>query len=445
MTVYSQLNHTHDPSARSWVESAQSADCDFPIQNLPWCVQRSELGLQVGVRIGTQHLAVAPLATAGLLAGFEPALFEGPYLSEALLSLSPERRGALREALFALLSSEASAELQAQVSAHLSPIGELTLPIKIGDYTDFYASVHHATNVGMMFRPTNPLLPNYKWLPVGYHGRASSVVVSGTPVKRPSGQKAPTEEGGTPGFGPCALLDYELEVGAVVGRGTALGEPLDIEEAGERLFGLCLLNDWSARDIQKWEYQPLGPFLAKNFLSSVSPYVVTAEALAPFRAPAPARAEGDPAPLPHLYSERDQAEGCFDVTLQVHLSTEAMRAQGLPAHQLSEGSFKEMYWTVAQMLTHHSASGCNLQPGDLLGSGTVSGPERSQRGCLLELTWDGGVGNPLPTTSRSPITLPSGEERRFLLAGDELSLSGRCHAEGARSIGFGSCIGRVLD
>lgn len=441
MSAHTQLDHTHDPSASSWVESANEPGADFPIQNLPWCVQDG----QVGVRIGAQHLAVAPLATEGLLKGFEVTLFEGPHLSERLLSLSPERRVELRHGLFALLSCEASAEEQRRVGAHLAPIGALTLPIRVGDYTDFYASVHHATNVGMMFRPTNPLLPNYKWIPVGYHGRASSVVVSGTDVRRPFGQKAPSEEGGAPSFGPCALLDYELEVGAVVGRGNPLGEPLNIDEAGERIFGLCLLNDWSARDIQKWEYQPLGPFLAKNFLSTISPYIITVEALAPFRVAVPARAEGDPAPLPHLYSERDQAEGCFNVTLQVHLSTAQMRAEGLAAQQLSEGSFKEMYWTIAQMLTHHSASGCNVRPGDLLGSGTVSGPERGQRGCLLELTWDGGVGNPLPTTSRTPITLPTGEERRFLLAGDELSLSGRCHAEGRRSIGFGSCTGLILD
>ena len=231
----------------------------------------------------------------------------------------------------------------------------------------------------------------------------------------------------------------------MVGRGNALGEPLKIEQADEHLFGLCLLNDWSARDLQKWEYQPLGPFLAKNFLTSISPYIITTEALAPFRAKVPARAEGDPQPLPHLYSERDQAEGCFDVRLSAHLSTAEMRAQGLPPHQLSSGSFKEMYWTVAQMLTHHTSSGCALNPGDLLGSGTVSGPERSQRGCLLELTWDGGVGNPLPTTSRTPITLPTGEERRFLLAGDELTLRGHCEAEGARRIGFGECSGVVQD
>lgn len=441
MNPLSQLDHTHDPHAQSWVMSANDPVTDFPIQNLPWCVQAG----QVGIRIGDQHLAIAPLVATGLLKGFEQELFEGVYLSEALLSLTPTRRIELRHALFSLLKSEASAEVQHQVESYLSPIQDLTLPIKIGDYTDFYASVHHATNVGMMFRPTNPLLPNYKWIPVGYHGRASSVVVSGTPVKRPLGQKAPAEEGGVPSFGPCALLDYELEVGAVVGRGNPLGTPLEIEEAGEQLFGLCLLNDWSARDLQKWEYQPLGPFLAKNFLSSISPYIVTTEALAPFRVAVPARAEGDPAPLPHLYSERDQTEGCFDVTLKVHLRTAQMRAEGIEAQQLSEGSFKEMYWTIAQMLTHHSASGCNLRPGDLLGSGTVSGPERRQRGCLLELTWDGGVGHPLPTTSRTPIRLPTGEERRFLEDGDEISLSGRCHAQGTRSIGFGSCVGIITD
>jgi fumarylacetoacetase len=317
----------------------------------------------------------------------------------------------------------------------LVPMGEaeLFLPAEIGDYTDFYASAHHATNVGSMFRPDNPLLPNYKWVPIGYHGRASSVVVSGTPVRRPSGQrKGPHDP--APTYGASRSLDYELEIGAFVGRGNALGARIPIEEAESHLFGLVLVNDWSARDVQAWEYQPLGPFLAKSFATTISPWVVTLDALEPFRVPVAPRAPDDPAPLPYLASVVDQARGAFDITVEAWLATARMRAAGHPPVRLSRGSFRDMYWTVAQLLTHHASNGCNLRPGDLLASGTISGPARESRGCLLELTWRGA----------EPLALPDGETRAFLEDGDELLLRAYCEREGAARIGFGECRGIVL-
>jgi fumarylacetoacetase len=309
----------------------------------------------------------------------------------------------------------------------------MALPAEIGDYTDFYASVHHATNVGRMFRPDNPLLPNYKWVPIGYHGRASSVVVSGTPVRRPSGQLK-DDGADAPSFAPTRRLDYEVELGCYVGPGNALGEPVPIGAAADQLFGFCLLNDWSARDLQAWEYQPLGPFLAKNFASTVSPWVVTSAALAPFRAPVAARAEGDPAPLPYLADPEDAAAGGVGVELEVLLLTEAMRAGGYPPYRLSRSDALDLYWTPAQLVAHHASNGCNLRPGDLLGSGTVSGPEDGARGCLLELTWRGS----------RPVTLPGGETRRFLEDGDEVILRGMCRRPGAVPIGFGECRGRIV-
>jgi fumarylacetoacetase len=313
------------------------------------------------------------------------------------------------------------------------------------NYTDFYASIHHATTVGSMFRPDNPLLPNYKHIPIGYHGRASSIVVSGTEVRRPRGQQAPPEGDpkATPAFGPCKMLDYELEVGLFVGPGNALGQPIPIGKAASHIFGLCLVNDWSARDIQKWEYQPLGPFLAKNFATTISPFIVTMEALEPFRCPALRRPDGDPRPLPYLYSEEDQARGGIDITLEVWLQSEQMRARGLSPVLLSKSNaFKDLYWTPAQLLTHHASNGCNLQPGDLLASGTVSGPGLTERGCLLELTWDGvgADGKPRP---RKPVQLPTGETRTFLTDGDEVIFKGYCERGGFRRIGFGECRGRI--
>jgi fumarylacetoacetase len=309
---------------------------------------------------------------------------------------------------------------------------ELFLPAQIGDYSDFYASVYHASNVGSMFRPDNPLLPNYKWVPIGYHGRASTIVLSGTSVRRPSGQiKDPTAE--SPVFKPSAALDYEMEIGCFVGPGNPIGESVPIEQAEQHLFGLCLVNDWSARDIQSWEYQPLGPFLAKSFATTISPWVVTMEALEPFRVPAFRRPPGDPEPLPYLDSAAGRSRGGLDLTVEVYLTTERMRAAGNPPHKLSRASARDLYWTLAQMLTHHTSNGCSLRPGDLFATGTVSGPAKDSRGCLLELTWRGS----------EPLTLPSGETRKFLEDGDEVILQGYCEREGAARIGFGECRGVV--
>jgi fumarylacetoacetase len=309
---------------------------------------------------------------------------------------------------------------------------EMLLPAVIGDYTDFYASVFHATNVGKMLRPDNPLLPNYKWVPIGYHGRASSLVVSGTEIARPQGQTEPGESG-EPRFGPTRSLDYELEVAAFLGPGNRLGVPIPLAEAESHLFGLCLLNDWSARDVQKWEYQPLGPFLAKSFATSISPWVVTLEALAPYRVAAFARPAGDPQPLPHLANAEDREHGGFDLRLEVQLTTKAMRERGLPPFRVSHSNLRDVYWTLAQMVAHHSSNGCNLRPGDLIASGTVSGPEPENRGCLIERTWRG----------TEPLALPSGEARRFLEPGDEVILRGHCERDGFARIGFGECRGVV--
>ncbi|HEX5632775.1 MAG TPA: fumarylacetoacetase, partial [Gemmatimonadales bacterium] len=334
-----------------------------------------------------------------------------------------------------LLRADAPEGIAARPHAVLVPQAEaeLLLPLHIGDYTDYYASVFHATNVGRMFRPDNPLLPNYKYVPIGYHGRSSSIVVSGTPVRRPEGQTR-DDPAHPPIVGPTKRLDYELEMGFVIGTGNQLGEPIRLEDAERHLFGLCLLNDWSARDVQTWEYQPLGPFLAKNFATSVAPWVVTAEALAPFRAPAFRRPDGDPAPLPYLAGAENERAGAFDVTLEVWLASARMRAEGTAPVRLSRSRLADLYWTPAQLVTHHTMNGCNLRPGDLLGSGTVSGEGKDARGCLLELTWRG----------TEPVELPTGEMRRFLEDGDELVLRGWCERDGFRRIGFGECRGIVV-
>jgi fumarylacetoacetase len=309
---------------------------------------------------------------------------------------------------------------------------EPTLPARVGDYTDFYASIHHATNVGSMFRPDNPLLPNYKWVPIGYHGRASSIVASGTTVRRPAGQTR-DDPASPPSYAPSRRLDYELEIGAVVSAGNPLGEPIPIGDAERHVAGLCLVNDWSARDIQTWEYQPLGPFLAKSFATTVSPWIVTLDALAPFRVPAAERAAGDPAPLPYLDDPEDRARGGFGITLEVLLTTRRMRDDGHAPFLVSRGNFATMYWTVAQLVAHHSSNGCNLLPGDLIASGTVSGPEKESRGCLLERTWRGS----------DPLLLPTGERRQFLEDDDEVVMRAWCARDGHRRIGFGECRGRV--
>jgi fumarylacetoacetase len=354
-----------------------------------------------------------------------------------LMALGAGPRAELRRQVSDLLRTDASARRTDHRLGErlLVPQGdaELLLPAVIGDYTDFYASVDHATNVGSMFRPDNPLLPNYKWVPIGYHGRASSIVPSGTPVRRPSGQSR-GPEAQTPSFGPTRSLDYEMELGLFVAAGNPLGEPVPIARAEERIFGFCLVNDWSARDIQTWEYQPLGPFLAKNFATTVSPWVVSIEALEPFRVPAYERPAGDPAPLAYLESPENRRRGGFDVTLEVLLRTARMRDTGLPAYRLSRSRMADLYWTPAQMLTHHTSNGCNLEPGDLFATGTISGPAKDSRGCLLELTWRGA----------EPVTLPTGETRRFLEDGDEVIMRGYCQRPGTPRIGFGECQGVVL-
>jgi fumarylacetoacetase len=432
------INETHDPTLTSWVESANAPESDFPIQNLPFGVFRrrgSDEPARGGVAIGDQILDLAACVREGLLRGPAAERSTGPVLN-GLLALGPAAWAELRKQISRLLRADSPAFRAdgAFGTRILAPAAEaeLLLPVDIGDYTDAYASVFHATNIGSMFRPDNPLLPNYKYVPIAYHGRASSIVVSGAPVRRPSGQTRPDPEG-EPRFGPCAALDYELELGFFAGPGNPLGQPIPIAEADRHIFGVCLVNDWSARDIQRWEYQPLGPFLAKSFATTISPWIVALEALAPFRAPAFQRPAGDPPPLPYQLAQEDQERGAIDITLEVYLRTAKMRASGADAVRLSRGSFADMYWTIAQLLTHHASNGCNLRPGDLIASGTVSGPRREARGCLQELTWGG----------REPVELPGGEQRRFLQDGDEVIVRGYCERAGFRRIGLGECIGEV--
>lgn len=440
------LNATHDAGLQSWIESANHPQTDFPPQNLPYCVFQREGRRRIGVGIGDQILDLYELSGAGALVGAAVELLQSPSLN-ALMGLNLAERQKLRSDLSSLLTDRDGALarnslLQQKVLVPQSAVS-LELPAEIGDYTDFYASLYHATNVGSMFRPDNPLLPNYKHIPIGYHGRASSIVPSGTPVRRPSGQLPPPTEGAAPTWGPCQNLDYELELGFWVGRGNQLGEPIAVGAAESHLFGVCLLNDWSARDMQRWEYQPLGPFLAKNFASSISPWVVTMEALAPFRCPAFARPESDPQPLAYLNDPENQRRGGIEIQLEVWLASQKMRDQKLPAVRLSQGTFAQMYWTAAQLLTHHASNGCNLRSGDLLGSGTISGPSRESRGCLLELTWNGEYGRPVPGNQRTPLTLPSGEQRIFLADGDEIIFRGWCERPGLRRIGLGECRGVI--
>ena len=431
------LNETHDPRARSWVESANQGESEFPIQNLPFGVFAPLQGgaARIGVAIGDQVIDLDGCRERGLFSG-EAAECAQVFGDDSLNRLMASGRRcwtAIRLQLFHALRHDATPGMRERL--RLLPISdvEMRLPARVGDYTDFYASIHHATNVGSMLRPDNPLLPNYKWLPVAYHGRASSLVASGTPVRRPRGQISEAANQ-PPLFAPSRRLDYEAEVGFFIGPGNRLGEPVAIGRAEEHIFGLCLVNDWSARDLQTWEYQPLGPFLAKNFATTLSSWVVTLEALAPFRVAAAARATGDPRPLPHLFDADDQSSGGIALTVEVWLSSGQMRERRIVPVRLSCGRLSEMYWTPAQMVAHHGSNGCNLQSGDLLASGTLSGPTKSERGCLLELTWRGA----------EPITLPTGEQRRFLEDGDEVTLRGFCQRQGAMRIGFGECRGVVL-
>jgi fumarylacetoacetase len=420
---------TNDPALTSWVGSAQGSD--FPIQNLPLGIfSVGQRRRRAGVAIGDYVLDLVGISD--LLDEDWREDLSQPVLN-SWLARGAEAQSALRLRLVELLSDEryrddVEPELIGQTEARMH------VPCFIGDYTDFYVGIHHATNVGRQFRPDNPLLPNYKHVPIGYHGRASSVRASGEPVVRPSGQRKAADSD-APEFGPSRRLDYELELGIWIGEGNELGQPIPIREAGEHIAGYCLLNDWSARDIQAWEYQPLGPFLAKNFLTSVSPWVVNPQALEPFRKPMPPRPAGDPQPLPYLDDPTDRERGALAVQLEVTLLTEQMRRQGLPPHVLSRGSADAaMYWSVAQIIAHHTVGGCNLQPGDLIGTGTLSTDSNAGLGSLLEISRGG----------KQPIDLPTGETRSFLEDGDEVTLRAWCEGEGAFRIGFGECVGRVV-
>ncbi|HEX5237341.1 MAG TPA: fumarylacetoacetase [Sphingomicrobium sp.] len=425
-----KLDETHDSSRVSWVSGSQPGG-DFPIQNLPLGIfSVGERRRRACVAIGDYVLDLTGIAD--LLDSEWTDDLSQPVLN-GWLARGPEAQNALRRRLIELLSDE---QYRDEVEPEL--IGQtevrMHLPCVVGDYTDFYVGIHHATNVGKQFRPDNPLLPNYKYVPIGYHGRASSVRVSGEPVIRPNGQrKAPDAD--APGYGPSRRLDYELELGIWIGEGNELGSPIPIGEAAEHIAGYCLLNDWSARDIQAWEYQPLGPFLAKNFLTSISPWIVSPQALAPFRKPMPERPSGDPKPLPYLDDAADQARGALAVQLEVTLTTEEMRKRGLAPRILSRGSADAaMYWSAAQIVAHHSSNGCNLQPGDLIGTGTLSTDSAGGLGSLLEISRGG----------KQPLELETGEKRNFLEDGDELTLKAWCEADSAVRIGFGECVGRVV-
>ena len=427
--IVAELDRSHDPARTSWVKSANGHP-EFPIQNLPFGAMSTDGLPAIVVAIGDEALPLAAAFDAGLGADLPLDPQFAPFLLDQLTAESPEVWTSLRLALSDALSDPA---WEARLRGALIPQTQVEhlLPINAGDFTDFYASIHHATNVGSMFRPDNPLLPNYKWVPIAYHGRSSSLIVDGTPFRRPAGQtRAP--EADAPTYGPCKSLDYELELGIFIGGDNPLGTVVPAGEASSRIFGVSLLNDWSARDIQAWEYQPLGPFLAKNFATTVGPWVVTADALRPFRVPMPSRPVGDPLPLPHLTVPSDYT---WAIELDVHLTTTAMRQRGDVPFRVSRVRYDEaMYWSPSQMVAHHGSNGCDLRSGDLIGTGTISGPSPDSRGCLLERTWRGA----------EPLTLPDGTQRRFLEDGDEVTLTGRCTAPGAIPIGFGQCRGVVL-
>jgi len=435
------VNATHNPELTSWIESANSPESDFPIQNLPFGVfsRKGDSERRVGVAIGDQIIDVGESLSANLWSGGardvarwcdRPNLNELMQAPKAALS---EFRARLSELLTGTPGDDSV--INPLPPGALVPMAEAEMfpPAVIGDYTDFYASIYHATNVGKLFRPDAPLLPNYKYVPIGYHGRASSIVVSGTEITRPRGQITP-QGSQKPNFAPTEMLDYEAEVGFFVGRGNELGTTIPIGEAEDHIFGICLVNDWSARDIQSWEYQPLGPFLAKNFATTISPWVVTWEALEPYRVPSFFRPPSDPAPLPYLSSEKDRSAGGLDLTVEVYIRSMLMREGRLRPARLSAASLADMYWTPAQMLTHHASNGCNLRPGDLFASGTVSGPEPNSQGCLLELTRRGA----------ETVTLPTGEERKFLHDGDEITIRAYFQREGAARIGLGECSGLIV-
>jgi fumarylacetoacetase len=417
-----------------WITTANDPASDFPIQNLPYGAFQNEGYQRIGVAIGTQILDLNASMRTGLLEGLPHDLLAACTAEwlNPLMALGAPAWAELRNHLQLLLSADTPPDTRERVAVCLVPMrnARMQLPAQIGDYTDFYASIHHARRVGTLFRPDNPLLPNYKHIPIAYHGRASSIVASGTDIPRPSGQTKSVS--GTPGFGPSCSLDYELEVGFFIGAGNPLGHPIAIAHAEQHIFGLCLVNDWSARDMQTWEYQPLGPFLAKSFATTISPWVVPLAALAPYRAPVPSREPGDPEPLAYLRPPSMRC-GAIDVTLEVRLDSRLMRTTGSPGMQMSTANLSHLYWTPAQMLAHHTSNGCNLRPGDLLATGTVSGPEEGSEGCLLEKRH-----NP------EPICLPSGELRTFLEDGDRVTLSAHCEKPGLPRIGFGNCTGTIV-
>ncbi len=426
------IDETHDPGRTSWVASA-NGHAMFPIQNLPIGIFSPPGGSpRGGIAIGDSILDIGAALDGGLLTGAarDSAELAAGRALNAWLAAGPAAHRALRRQVSGLLEMNAPGTTRAIADRllHDAAACRLHLPARIGDFTDFYAGIHHATTAGRINRPDNPLMPNYKYVPVAYHSRASSVRVSGEAVRRPNGQRKPPEQA-EPDFGPCRNFDYELELGVWIGQGNELGIPIPIAEAHRHVAGLCLLNDWSARDIQVWESQPLGPFLAKSLSTSISPWIVTSDALAPFRMPQPARPAGDPAPLPHLLDASDQQTGALNIGFDVLLQTNAMRHMGLAPHPISHANASMLYWTVAQMVAHHASNGCNLQPGDLFGSGTVSGTEPGTEGCLLEMTRGG----------RQPITLPNGEVRRYLEDGDEVIFRGSCRRDGYAAIGFGEC------
>jgi fumarylacetoacetase len=437
-----QTNETHDENLKSWVASANDPKTDFPIQNLPFCYfDRSSSDGEggMGVVIGDYILDLSRCREDGLfddekLKDISWILSKSWSMSE-LFKAGIDANSDLRKRLTEILSVDAGDEIREIAEKALLPIEKAIFdtPCEIGDYTDFYCSIYHATNVGKLFRPDNPLLENYKWIPIGYHGRASSIVISGTDFKRPQGQNH-SDPDAPPVYIPSKALDYEMEVGFFVSQGNELGETIDIKDAEDHIFGLCLVNDWSARDIQGWEYQPLGPFLGKSFATTVSAFVVTMEALAPFRVPAFERDEGDPEPLLYLSNEENKQRGGIDMKLEVYIQTKKMRDENIEPHLLSRSNLKDLYWTIGQMLTHHASNGCNLNVGDLMATGTVSGKEDSERGCLLEITKRGA----------EPVELPSGETRKFLEDYDEIIMKGFCEREGFRRIGFGECRGMVL-
>lgn len=421
---------------KSWVESANTPGCGFPLQNLPFCAFSNGGEAHLGVGIGDFILDLKKLTAEGMVEGLSPELdsaCSSSYLN-ALMDCGRGSASLLRRKLLLLLRDDVDRDAREKLGQILAPRSTAAFykPVKVSNYTDFYASIHHATNIGRLFRPDQPLLPNYKFIPIGYHGRASSLVISGTPVIRPQGQTRPPGAE-FPTFGPSRQLDYELELGAYVGCGNTLGEPIPIDKAEASLFGISLVNDWSARDIQAWEYQPLGPFLGKSFATSISPWVVTLDALAPFRVPLEERPAGDPEPLPYLREGSPDASG-IDLTMEVSLSTRAMRERSEVAVKLSSGNFRDLYWSFAQMVAHHTSNGCNLLVGDLLASGTVSGPTEGSLGSLLEITRRGAA----------PLQLPGGENRSFLEDGDEVIFSGFCERPDWPRISLGECRGVVV-